>query len=183
VDRDPHDSGVDGSQGTHEARAELRVMVADQHLRCLPVEGGVARLLSAPRVGGCVRHRGVNDRASPQVEKEKYEDLAKLGIVGLHEVRGPRDVVVQECRPALIVAAMTCGSPHIALDRTFAHADAELEQLPADPLGAPARIARGDLSDERGPHRGRSTQPPRASSPQRAKSCSVPAKERRWLNE
>jgi hypothetical protein len=70
VDRDPDDAGVDGSQGTHEARAELRVMVADQHVRCLPVEGGVARLLRARRVGGRVRHRGINDRASPQVEKK-----------------------------------------------------------------------------------------------------------------
>jgi len=45
---------VDGGEGPHELRAELRVVIADQHLRCVSVERGVARLLRAPRVGGCV---------------------------------------------------------------------------------------------------------------------------------
>ena len=109
MDRDPDDAGVDGGQGTHEGRAELRVMIADQHLRCLPVEGCVARLLRAPHVGGRVGYRGMDDRAASQVEEEEHEDLAKPGIVGLHEVRGLRDVVAQEGRPALAVAALRCG--------------------------------------------------------------------------
>jgi hypothetical protein len=76
VDRDPNDAGVDGGQGTHEVRAELRVMISYQHLRCLPVEGGVARLLRAPKVGGRVGYRGMADRAASQVEEEEEEDLA-----------------------------------------------------------------------------------------------------------
>ena len=55
-------------------------------------------------VGPAVRHRRVDDPASTQVDKEQHEDLAEPGIVGLHEVACPGDVIVQKARPALTVA-------------------------------------------------------------------------------
>jgi hypothetical protein len=75
ADRDPDDAGIEGGKGPHEAGAELRVVVADQHLRSLPVDGGVASLLRA------------------QVEEEEDEDLPKPSIVRLHEVRRPGDMI------------------------------------------------------------------------------------------
>jgi hypothetical protein len=56
------------------------------------------------RLGRRVRRSGVHDRASPQVEKEKHEDLVEPDVVGLHEVAGPGGVIAQECRPALTVS-------------------------------------------------------------------------------
>src|SRR6266478_5613762 len=75
-------------------------------------------------------------------------DLAEEDIVGLHEVARPRDVIPQEGRPALPVAAGPRAT-HVPLDGSLADADAELEQLAAEALRAPARIAGGHLSDKR----------------------------------
>ena len=82
--------------------------VADQNLGSAAVERGVARLLRVPRVGWSMGHRSMYDDPSVQVEEEEDEDLAKPSVVGLYEVRSSRDVVTQECRPALSVAAMQC---------------------------------------------------------------------------
>lgn len=92
-------------------------------------------------------------------------------------------MLAQESRPARPVAAVTCGPPHVALHCPLAHADAELEQLPADPLGAPPRIAGRDLSHERSSRRGRSTERSRTSSPQQAVPCSMPAQDRGRLKK
>src|SRR5206468_11688828 len=95
-----------------------------------------------------VRHCGVDDRASPKVEEEEQEDLAEPDIVGLHEVARPRDVIPREGRPALPVAAGPRATD-VPLDGSLADADAELEELAAEALRAPARIAGGHLSDKR----------------------------------
>src|SRR6266404_2267425 len=81
----------------------------------------------------------------PRSRKE-HEDLAEPDVVGLHEGARPRDVIPQEGRPALPVAAGPRAT-HISLDGSLTDADAELEQLAAEALRAPARIAGGHLSD------------------------------------
>src|SRR5207247_2058384 len=83
-------------------------------------------LLRTPLVARRVRHCGVDDRASPKVEEEEHEDLAEPDVVGLHEVARPRDVIPQEGRPALPVAAGPRAT-HVPLDGSLADADAELE--------------------------------------------------------
>jgi hypothetical protein len=167
TDRGTHDARVDRGEGAHKARSELRVAVADQHLRCVSIKRGIARLLRAPRVCGRVGHGGVDDRASPHFPEAEDEDLSKPAIVGLDEVGRPRDVVTRERRPALAVASTRCPSAHVALDGPPADANAELEQLAADPLGAPAGIARSKLSNERDVCRRRPTHGPRVRATQR----------------
>src|SRR5207253_1920225 len=123
------------------------ITVADEYGRH-SLQGGVPGLLRTPLVARRVRHCGVDDRASPKVEEEEHEDLAEPDIVGLHEVGRPRDVIPQEGRPALPVAAGPRAT-HVPLDGSLADADAELEELAAEALRAPARIAGGHLSDKR----------------------------------
>jgi hypothetical protein len=97
-------------------------------------------------------------------------------------VARPRDVIPQEGRPALPVASGP-GATHVPLDGSLADADTELEQLAAEALRAPARIACGHLSDEcRARCRG-STRRPRAPPPERAEACPVPAEDGRRLDE
>src|SRR5207245_9936313 len=135
-----------------------------------------------PLVARRVRHCGVDDRASPKVEEEEHEDLAEPDVVGLHEVARARDVIPQEGRPALPVAAGPRAT-HISLDGSLTDADAELEQLAAEALRAPARIAGGHLSDKRRTRGRGSTRRPRASAPERATACLVPAEDGRRLDE
>ena len=139
-------------------------------------------MLRTPLVARRVRHCGVDDRASPKVEEEEHEDLAEPDVVGLHEVARPRDVIPQEGRPALPVAAGPRAT-HVPLDGSLADADAELEQLAAEALRAPARIAGGHLSDKRRTRARGSTRRPRASAPERATACLVPAEDGRRLDE
>src|SRR5439155_12517714 len=88
----------------------------------------------------------------------------------------------QEGRPALPVAAGPRAT-HVSLDGSLADADAELEQLAAETLRAPARIAGGHLSDKRRTRGRGSTRRPRASAPERATACLVPAEDGRRLDE
>src|SRR5713226_1384594 len=57
------------SEYASEPRAELRIVVADDHLR-YAIHGGVPGLLRAPFVGRCIRHRGMEDRPATQVQEE-----------------------------------------------------------------------------------------------------------------
>src|SRR5436190_24354428 len=84
----------------------------------------------------------------PRSRKKSTKTSRNRNIVGLHEVARPRDVIPQEGRPALPVAAGPRAT-HVSLDGSLADADAELEELAAETLRAPARIAGGHLSDER----------------------------------
>jgi hypothetical protein len=124
----------------------------------------------------------VNDLAAAQVEEEEHEDLAETDVVGLHEVARPRDVIVQKRRPSLAVASQARAA-HVPLDGPLADADTELEQLPSDALGPPAWIAGRHFSDERSARRLGSPQGPRASPPDGAKACPVPAQDRGRLHQ
>src|SRR5712664_3821061 len=117
--------------------AELRVAVADEDRR-RRIHGGVPGLLRAPLVAWRVCDRRMDDPASPELEEKEHEDRAEPDVVGLHEVARPRDVIPQEGRPALPVAAGPRAT-HGPLDGSLADADAELEQLAAEALRAPAR--------------------------------------------
>jgi len=140
------------------------------------------RACCAPLVAWHVCDRRVDDPAPPEIEEEEHEDLAEADVVGLHEVARPRDVIPQEGRQALPIASGSHTS-HVPLDGSLADTDAELEELATDALGTPARIARGHLADECCPRRRRSPQWPRASSPEHAAACPVPAQDGRRLDE
>src|SRR5438132_4544717 len=56
------------SEYASEPRAELRIVVADDHLR-YAIHGGVPGVLRAPLVGRCIRHRAMEDRPATQVQE------------------------------------------------------------------------------------------------------------------
>src|SRR5205807_5910263 len=64
------------SENVSEPRVELRIMIADDHLRSA-VHGGVPSLLRAPLVGRCIRDRSMEDRPAMQVQEEEYKYLAE----------------------------------------------------------------------------------------------------------
>src|SRR5438874_3878568 len=110
------------SENVSEPRAELRIMIADDHLRSA-VHGGVPSLLRAPLVGRCIRDRSMEDRPATQVQEEEYKNLAEPNVEGLGEVAGPRDMVSKEGRPTLPVTWRSRAA-HVSLNRSRADADA-----------------------------------------------------------
>jgi hypothetical protein len=120
--RRAHDAHARRPEYGSEAKAELRVVVADDNL-WYAVHGGVPGLLRAPLVGRRIGHRGMEDRSATQVQEEEYEHLAEPHVERLHEVTRPRHVVSQERRPALPVASGSRAA-HVPLNRSLAHADA-----------------------------------------------------------
>src|SRR5882724_3514916 len=73
------------SENVSEPRAELRIMIADDHLRSA-VHGGVPSLLRAPLVGRCIRDGSMEDRPAMQVQEEEHKHLAEPNVEGLDEV-------------------------------------------------------------------------------------------------
>src|SRR5882672_5118969 len=115
--RRAHDAHARRPEYGSEARAELRVVVADDNL-WYAVHAGVPGLLRAPLVGRRIGHRGMEDRSATQVQEEEYEHLAEPHVERLHEVTRPRHVVSQERRPALPVSSGSRAA-HVPLNRSL----------------------------------------------------------------
>src|SRR5207253_7799503 len=182
-------SGASGAIRTTRAPDDARTRVKRAPSFALRSQTNTAGTASRVAFRACCAHHsslGAYVTAAWMIvrrpREEEHEDLAEPDVVGLHEVARPRDVIPQEGRPALSVASGSRAA-HVPLDSSFADPDAELEQLAADALGAPARIAGGYLADQRRPRRRRSPQWPRASSPEHAEACPVPAEDGRRLDE
>ena len=124
----------------------------------------------------------MNDLSAAEVEEEEHENLAEPDIARLDEVARPGDLVAQERRPALAIA-LGPGTMDVPLDGSLADADAELQQLATDALGAPARVARRHLSDQCRARGGRPSRRPRAPPPEGAESGPMPAEDSRRLDE
>src|SRR5260370_35310909 len=90
--RRAHDTHARRPEYTSEARAELRVVIADDNL-WRAVHCGVPGLLRAPLVGWRVRHRGMEDRSPTQVQEEEHEHLAEPQSERLREGTCPRHAV------------------------------------------------------------------------------------------
>jgi hypothetical protein len=109
------------------------------------------------------------------------EDGAEERVEGLYEVARPGNVVAEESAPALAAA---WESPlHISLHRALRHADSKLEQLTPHPLGAPARVSRGHLANERGVACRPSAARSRPPAPQKSEAFAVPSKHSGRLHE
>ena len=137
--------------------------------------------MCAPVVGRRIGDGGVHHLSAAEVDKEQHEDVAEAHLVGLREVARPRDVVANEGRPSLSAARRP--PLHVLLDRALADADAELEQLTANALGPPARVARAHLADQGPGVRGSSPAWSRPPSPEEPKPQSMPTQHRLWLDQ
>jgi hypothetical protein len=128
-----------------EAGAEFIVAVANQEPWRRTKRRRVAKLLRHPRLRGAACRRGEPDFAGSELDEDKREDRAEEHVVGLQEVARPdlTGVVSEESRPPLPSRRALAHGPHGLLDRTLADADAELEQLSADPLRALESVRRG----------------------------------------
>jgi hypothetical protein len=120
------------------------------------------------------------------VDDEEEEDRAEEEVVALDEIAGPDvlGVILDERGPCL-AARLASAGPHVLLNRSLAHADADLEQLAADALGSPESIPGGHLADQpygvarhlvAGARLG-------LVPPEEPKAQAVPAKDRFWLDQ
>jgi len=99
------------------------------------------------------RHAEVDHPARAEFDDEAGEERPEPAVDDLEEVARPGLVgmVPQEGGPGL-PAALGPGRArrgHVALDRALAHPETQLEQLAADPLGAPEPVLRRHLLDRR----------------------------------
>ena len=85
-----------------EHRPELSIAIANEKPR-RPVERGVAKLLSRPRLRRVVGCSVIDDLSCVMLHDHEGENLTEADVVTLHEVAGPNlvCVVVEECRPRL----------------------------------------------------------------------------------
>src|SRR5437868_6856891 len=120
--RHAHHAHPRRSEYASEPRAELRIVVAEDHLR-YAIHGGVPSLLRAPLVGRCIRHRGMQNRPATQVQEEEYKHLAKPNVECLDDVARPRHMVSQRRRPTPPVTWRSRAT-HVPLNRSLADADA-----------------------------------------------------------
>ena len=96
--------------------------------------------------------------------KEEGEEGTEEEVATLQEVAGPDlvAVVANEGRPGLPRRSGLPDPPQVLLDRALGDADAELEQLTADPLGSPEPVVARHALDQRDrlPGSPRATAPP-----------------------
>src|SRR6266849_9810337 len=146
-DRGTSDLCAAGLEHGREPSAQLGITIDHQHFG-VGVQRCISRLLRTPLVGRRSGDGSTDDSAPLEIDEEQDEDGAEERVEGLHEVARPGNVVAEESAPALAAA---WESPlHISLHRALRHADSKLEQLTPHPLGAPARVSRGHLANERG---------------------------------
>ena len=95
-------------------------------------------------------------------------------------------MVADEGAPGLTTTARRPCAPHVLLDRTFADADAELQEFAADALRTPERIVCGHRLDERDDFRRESlrlTTGSGLSSPDDLEEVSMPAQQRLGIDD
>src|SRR6266568_6649907 len=107
-----------------------------------PEASRLPQLLCGPRVGRRARHTDMDDFPRFQFNDEKRKERTKVEIGDLEKIAGPHisSVIMKESRPLLPSWPMQANVPHVFLDRAFAHANIQLEQLASDAFSSPEPI-------------------------------------------
>ena len=123
---------------TSETRSELTIIIANEIFRRVSIGSRLRQLLSSPSVGRSARHTDVDDFPRFQFNEEKRKERTKVEIGDLEKIAGPHigSVIMEERRPLLPSWPMQANVPHILLDRSFAHANIQLEQLASNALSS-----------------------------------------------
>ena len=142
-DRRADDLAADAGEHVVELRAKLVVTIADEESWALAERRRLAQLLGCPVTRRVPRHRGVDHAPAAVLDDEEEEDRAEAPVVGLEEIAGPdlAGVILEERRPGL-ASLRSPALPdlvHVLLDGALADANADLQQLAANPLGTPQR--------------------------------------------
>lgn len=145
-DRGADDLGADGFEQAREPSTQLGIAIDNKHFE-VDVQRCVSRLLRTPVIGRRPGDCRMDDSPSLQIEKVQDENRTEKQVERLHEVTSPGNVVAEESTPALAVAA----DPllHVPLHGALRDPDSKLEQLTSKPLGAPPRVSRLHLVDQR----------------------------------
>src|SRR6266700_2491262 len=135
---------------TSVAGSKLAIIITDEILRRLAKRSRLPQLLCGPSVGRRARHTDVDDFPRFQFDEEKRKDRPKEEISDLEKIASPDfpGMIAEEGRPLLPSWAKDANVPHVFLDRAFAHANTQLEQLAFDALRSPEPIVPCHLLDQ-----------------------------------
>ena len=135
---------------TSETGSKLAIMITDEILRRLAIRSSLPQLLCGPSVGWRARHTYVDDFPRLQFDEEKHKERPKEEISDLQKIASPdfTRMIAEEGRPLLPSWAKGANVPHVFLDRAFAHANTQLEQLASDALRSPEPIVPCHLLDQ-----------------------------------
>jgi hypothetical protein len=166
-----------------ERPAELPVVIVDEIPGPPAIGRGLTQLLRDPGVGRLPRHPDVDHAARAERDDDERGQRAEEEVRHRQEVAGPDlgGVVAQEGRPRLPARPRGARTGQVGLDRALGHADAEIAQLAANPLGPPARVLGRQPPDQGDSVRGegRASWPgARLPPPERAESRPMPAQQR-----
>src|SRR5258708_37963185 len=125
-------------------------MITDEILRSLAIRSRLPQLLCGPSVGRSARHTYVEDFPRFQFDEEKRKERPKEEISDLEKIASPdfSGMIAEEGRPLLPSWAREANFPHVFLNRAFAHANTQLEQLASDALRSPEPIVPCHLLDQ-----------------------------------
>ncbi len=134
-----------------ERRPILAVAITDEIARPLAEGRRLAQLLGDPGIRRVARDADVHHPARAERDHDESVEGPEEQVGDLQEVAGPGlgGVIAEERRPGLPGAARWTGAAHVPLDRGLGDADTQLQQLPADALGAPQPIRGGHLLNQR----------------------------------
>jgi len=143
IDTGPLGNGVEGA-------SELVVVVPDEVAGTIAKWRGLTELLSDPRVARETGHIVMDDFTRSVLHDEEREDRPKEHVVELKEVARPDLVAVvpDEHSPGLTSCARRPDASHVLLNRAFAHAEPELQELATNPFGTPEEVVLGHCLDE-----------------------------------
>jgi hypothetical protein len=123
---------------SRETGSELTIIIANEIFRRLSIGSRLPQLLCSPSVGRRACHTDVDDFPRFQFNEEKRKERTKEEVGDLEKIAGPNisSVIMEESRPLLPSWSMQANLPHVFLDRSFAHANIQLEQLASNALSS-----------------------------------------------
>jgi hypothetical protein len=134
---------------TSETGPKLALMITDEIVRRVSIGSCLPQLLRSPSVGRRARHPDIDHFPRFQFDDEERKERTEKEISDLQEITSLdfSGMMAQERRPVLPLWTRRTHSSHVLLDRSFAHANTQLEQLAPDALSSPEPIVACHLLD------------------------------------
>jgi len=114
---------------TSETESKLAIIITDEILRRVSIGSCFPQLLCGPNVGRRARHPHMNHFARFQLDDEKRKERAEKEVSHLQEIASPHFscMIAEKGSPVLSPRSRRAHTSHILLNRSFAHANIQLE--------------------------------------------------------
>ena len=111
-----------GPRHSAETGSILAVVITDQILRSLPIQGRFSQLLGHPGISWRSCDSDMDHSSCLELDEEEGKERPKEKVSHLQKVTGPnvRRVIAQKCAPLLTSWLLGANRPHVLLDGALA---------------------------------------------------------------